>query len=273
MSGKGLSYNNITDLDFALQTVLDFTRPCAVIVKHANPCGLACADNLADAYRDALECDPESAYGCIIGLNHIVEIETARRINETHFVECILSPGYTSEAIELLKQKKNRRILACPVMQEATPLRRESRLIRGGLLLQTPDIYTVTEKDLRIVTEKEPTPEQIQSLLFAFQAVKQVKSNAIIIARGEKTVGIGGGLTSRVEAVRLALSKALNRAQGAVLASDAFFPMRDSIDLAARAGIAAIIQPGGSKADPEVIAACNEQKIAMIFTGIRHFRH
>lgn len=274
LSGKEPSYNNLMDLDFALSTVLDFSEPCAVIVKHANPCGLACDNSLAQAYQDAYDCDPLSAYGCIIGLNRKVDVETAQRIDATPFVECVLAPDYAPEVLELLQKKKNRRLVACLEMLQKNALpRRVARVISGGLLVQTPDTYRVGTPDLKTVTQKAPTADQIASLLFAFHAVKQVKSNAIVIAQKTKTVGIGGGVTSRVDAVRLALDKAGDRAKGAVLASDAFFPMPDSIDLAARAGIAAIIQPGGSKADPEVIAACDQSSIAMVFTGIRHFRH
>lgn len=275
LSGKELSYNNIVDLDAALTMVEDFQdRPFVVILKHTNPCGAAYADTLAKAYEDALACDPVSAFGCIIGLNQVVDTETAKKIHETFFVECVLAPGYEPEAFELLKKKKNRRFLSCPdlldFLKSETPL---INVIKGGALMQTPDHHELKQSDLKVVTEVAPTPEQIKSLLFAWKMVKHVKSNAILLARDEKTVGIGAGQMSRVDSSIIAARKAGDRAKGAVLASDAFFPMRDGVDAAAQAGVKAIIQPGGSKGDQEVIKAANEHKIAMVFTGIRHFRH
>jgi phosphoribosylaminoimidazolecarboxamide formyltransferase/IMP cyclohydrolase len=275
LSGKELSYNNINDLDAALTMVEDFTeKPFAVLLKHTNPCGAACADTLNKAYEDALACDPVSAFGCIIGLNRIVDMETAKKIHDTFFVECVLAPGYEPEALALLKTKKNRRFLACPDLLELKGNRvNEVKVIKGGALVQTPDDHQIKESDLKVVTEVAPTPEQIKSLLFAWRMVKHVKSNAILLAQEEKTVGIGAGQMSRVDSSIIAAMKAGDRAKGAVLASDAFFPMRDGVDAAAKAGAVAIIQPGGSKGDPEVIKAANEYKIAMVFTGIRHFRH
>jgi phosphoribosylaminoimidazolecarboxamide formyltransferase/IMP cyclohydrolase len=281
LSGKELSYNNINDLDAALAMVEDFfvesggpEKPFAVILKHTNPCGAACADTLDKAYEDALACDPVSAFGCIIGLNRVVDMETAKKIHDTFFVECVLAPGYEKEALELLKTKKNRRFLACPDLLEHRRTRvDEIKVIKGGALVQTPDDHQIKESDLKVVTEIAPTPEQVKSLLFAWRMVKHVKSNAILLAQGEKTVGIGAGQMSRVDSSIIAAMKAGDRAKGAVLASDAFFPMRDGVDAAAKAGVVAIIQPGGSKGDPEVIKAANEHKIAMVFTGVRHFRH
>jgi phosphoribosylaminoimidazolecarboxamide formyltransferase/IMP cyclohydrolase len=278
LSGKELSYNNINDLDAALSMVEDFSagseKPFAVLLKHTNPCGAACADTLDKAYEDALACDPVSAFGCIIGLNRVVDMETAKKIHDTFFVECVLAPGYELEALELLKTKKNRRFLACPDLLEFKKSRvHEIKVIKGGALVQTPDDHQIKESDLKVVTEIAPTPEQIKSLLFAWRMVKHVKSNAILLAQGEKTVGIGAGQMSRVDSSIIAAMKAGDKAKGSVLASDAFFPMRDGVDAAAKAGVVAIIQPGGSKGDPEVIKAANEHKIAMVFTGIRHFRH
>jgi len=275
LSGKELSYNNINDLEAALAMLRDFSeRHFAVVLKHTNPCGAACADNLAQAYEDALACDPVSAFGCIIGLNGVVDMEAAKKIHETFFVECVLAPGYEPEALELLKKKKNRRFLACPELLESKNGKlNEVRIIRGGALVQSPDDHQIKENDLKVVTDLSPTAEQIKSLLFAWRMVKHVKSNAILLAQGERTVGIGAGQMSRVDSSIIAARKAGEKAKGSVLASDAFFPMRDGVDAAAQAGVVAIIQPGGSKGDPEVIKAANEHKIAMVFTGIRHFRH
>jgi len=294
LSGKELSYNNINDLEAALAMLEDFSqKPFAVLLKHTNPCGAACADNLAQAYEDALACDPVSAFGCIIGLNRVVDLEAAKKIHETFFVECVVAPGYEPEALELLKKKKNRRFLACPELLESKKVgdlvfdpevsdRREHgrkdkvndvKIIKGGALVQTPDDHQIKESDLKVVTDVSPTAEQTESLLFAWRMVKHVKSNAILLAQGEKTVGIGAGQMSRVDSSIIAARKAGDKAKGSVLASDAFFPMRDGVDAAAQAGVVAIIQPGGSKGDPEVIKAANEHKIAMVFTGIRHFRH
>lgn len=274
LSGKELSFNNLIDLDSALMMMEDFDRPFAVVLKHTNPCGAACAETLADAYSDALDCDPISAFGCIIGLNKIVDMETAKRIHQTFFVECVIAPGYEEEALNLLKKKKNRRFLACPRLLEkkgATP--NQIKIIKGGVLVQTPDNLETTAEDLKVVTEVPPTPQQIKSLLFAWKMVKHVKSNAILLVQGEKTVGIGAGQMSRVDSSIIAVRKAGEKAKGSVLASDAFFPMRDGVDAAAKAGVVAIIQPGGSKGDEEVIRAANEHKIAMVFTGVRHFKH
>jgi len=275
LSGKELSYNNINDLDAALAMLEDFSeRPFAVILKHTNPCGAACADRLDKAYEDALACDPVSAFGCIIGFNRLVDMATAEKIHNTFFVECVLAPGYESEAFELLKKKKNRRFLSCPDLLNSQGSKPDMvKIIKGGALLQTPDDYQIKEDELKVVTEAAPTPEQTKSLLFAWRMVKHVKSNAILLAQGEKTVGIGAGQMSRVDSSIIAARKAGDKAKGSVLASDAFFPKRDGVDAAGGAGVVAIIQPGGSKGDQEVIKAANEHKIAMVFTGIRHFRH
>ncbi len=275
LSGKELSYNNINDLDAALAMVEDFPeKPFAVVLKHTNPCGAACADTLDKAYEDALASDPVSAFGCIIGLNRVVDMATAQKIHDTFFVECVLAPDYEPKALELLKRKKNRRFLACPDLLSPQKSKENMvKAIKGGALVQTPDEHQIKEDDLKVVTEVAPTPEQIRSLLFAWRMVKHVKSNAILLAQGEKTVGIGAGQMSRVDSSKIAVMKAGEKAKGSVLASDAFFPKRDGVDVVAQAGVKAIIQPGGSKGDQEVIQAANEHKIAMVFTGIRHFRH
>jgi len=274
LSGKELSFNNINDLDATLGMIQDFDEPFAALVKHTNPCGAACGKTLAQAYEDALSSDPLSAFGCIIGLNRVVDLETAKKIHDTFFVECVIAPGYEPEAFELLKKKKNRRFLSSPELLTSKGSGTfDLKAIKGGVLIQTPDQHQIKENDLKVVTQIQPTPEQIKSLLFAWKVVKWVKSNAIVLVKGEKTVGIGAGQMSRVDSTIIAKRKADKRAKGSVLASDAFFPMRDGVDEAAKAGVKAIIQPGGSKGDPEVIKAANEHKIAMVFTGIRHFRH
>ncbi len=274
LSGKELSFNNINDLDATLGMIQDFEKPFAAVVKHTNPCGAACGNTLAQAYEDALASDPLSAFGCIIGLNRVVDLKTAEKIHETFFVECVIAPGYEPEAFQLLKKKKNRRFLRCPELPDSKrSTGYDLKTVKGGLLIQTSDQHQITEKDLKVVTQAQPDPEQIKSLLFAWKIVKWIKSNAIVLVQGEKTVGIGAGQMSRVDSVIIAKRKAGPRSQGAVLGSDAFFPMRDGVDEAARAGVKAIIQPGGSKGDPEVIKAADEHNIPMVFTGIRHFRH
>lgn len=274
LSGKELSFNNINDLDATLGMIQDFKDPFAAVVKHTNPCGAACGKTLAQAYEDALASDRLSAFGSIIGLNRIVNLETAKKIHDTFFVECVIAPGYEPEALELLKKKKNRRFLSCEeVLASGKSDSFDVKSVKGGVLIQTPDQHEMEEKDLKVVTQVRPTPEQFKSLLFAWKVVKWVKSNAIILVKGEKTVGVGAGQMSRVDSVIIAKRKAGQRAQGSVLASDAFFPMPDGVEEAARAGVKAIIQPGGSKGDPEVIKAADQHQITMVFTGIRHFRH
>lgn len=274
LSGKELSYNNIADLDATLDMLLDFAEPFACVLKHANPCGAAVGKTIAEAYRDALASDPLSAFGSIIGLNKKVDLEAAHLIDETHFVECIIAPGYDSDALELMKKKKSRRILALPEILNGWP-RGEMvfKYMRGGILYQTADEAETPESSLRVVTKRKPTEEEIKSLLFAWKIVKHTKSNAIVIVKDSATVGIGMGQTSRVDASALAVKRAGDRARGAVLASDAFFPMPDGIEVATDAGVTAIIQPGGSKGDPEAIAAADKANVAMVFTGIRHFKH
>jgi phosphoribosylaminoimidazolecarboxamide formyltransferase/IMP cyclohydrolase len=274
LSGKELSFNNINDLNATLGMIQDFEKPFAVVLKHTNPCGAACGNTLAQAYEDALASDPLSAFGCIIGLNRVVDLETAKKVHDTFFVECVIAPGYEPEALQLLRKKKNRRFLSCPELLESlksNPL--DLKIVNGGLLVQTSDQHQITENDLKVVTRAQPDPKQIESLVFAWRIVKWIKSNAIVLVQGEKTVGIGAGQMSRVDSVIISKRKAGQRSQGSVLASDAFFPMRDGVDEAAKAGVKAIIQPGGSKGDPEVIKAADEHNIPMVFTGMRHFRH
>ncbi len=275
LSGKALSYNNYADLECALSMVTDFkNEPFAVVIKHATPCGAATAETLADAYQQAHDTDPMSAFGGIVGLNRRVDLATAEKLAKTFFLECVLAPDYDEDALALLKKKKLRRFLRLPGIEQPPPAEDWTyRVLSGALLAQSPDTHEVTESALKVVTERKPDPGHIASLLFGRQLVKHVKSNAIALVQGTGAVGIGGGQTSRVDAVKIAIEKAGERAKGSVLASDAFFPMPDNIEVAAAAGISAIIQPGGSKKDDEVIAACNDAGIAMVFTGIRNFRH
>jgi len=274
LSGKELSHNNFSDLDAALDMILDFDEPFACILKHANPCGAAVGATLAEAYRDALASDPLSAFGSIIGLNKPVDMDTARLIHETRFVECILAPGYDDGVLELMKKKKARRILALPEITEGRPAgEMVPKFIRGGLLHQTADDKETVASDLKAVTKRQPTDEEIKSLLFAWKVVKHTKSNAIVLVKGNATVGIGMGQTSRVDASALAVKRAGDRAKGAVLASDAFFPMPDGVEVATDEGVTAIIQPGGSKGDDKAIEAADKAGAAMVFTGLRHFKH
>jgi len=269
--GKELSYNNILDLSIALEIIMQFEAPCAVVIKHSNPVGVATAETLEEAMRLAYECDPVSAYGCVIGLNRELGEDVAQYLKEK-FVEAIIAPSVSDGAMMEMKKRKNLRLLTLD-MKEGQTNEIDVRRIVGGYLAQTNYIPPLDKGRLRTVTVTRPTQEQIESMLFAWKIVRYVWSNAIVIAKGNTTVGIGGGQTSRVEAVRLAVSKSLGRSNGAVLASDAFFPFRDGIDEAAKGGIAAIIQPGGSIRDSEVIQAADEHGIAMLFTGQRLFRH
>jgi len=271
LSGKELSYNNYADLEAALDLVLEFETPFACVLKHANPCGAATADTLAEAYRQALEADPISAFGSILGFNRVIDMETAQEINATKFVECVLAPGYEPEALELMKKKQQRRILALPAMATRRYPPRTYKFLRGGALAMTPD--AASEPELTPISEVVPTAAQEQSLRFAWKIVKHVKSNAIVLAQGTRTVGIGGGQTSRVDAVKIACERAGAAARGAVLASDAFFPMPDGPQHAIDAGVAAFIQPGGSKQDEVVFETVRKAGVCMVTTGRRHFRH
>ncbi|MBK7091571.1 MAG: bifunctional phosphoribosylaminoimidazolecarboxamide formyltransferase/IMP cyclohydrolase [bacterium] len=273
LAGKELSYNNYVDLDSVLGMVLDFAEPFACVVKHTNPCGAASAATLIEAYRAAHDADPMSAFGSIIGLNRKVDMATAQLLHETQFVECVLAPDYDADALALLEKKKQRRLLRLPAIGKIAPASRWLRAVHGGFLYQSADRHTVTEAELSIVTKVKPTAEQIKSLLFGFQLIKHIKSNAIAILNGTTMVGMGCGQTSRVDAVENAVKKAGARAKGGVLASDAFFPMPDGVEAAVAAGVKSIIQPGGSKKDDEAIAAADKAGISMVMTGIRHFRH
>lgn len=272
LHGKELSYNNILDLNAALELVREFDETAAVIIKHTNPCGVATGNNLASAYRKARETDPLSAFGGIIGFNRSVDEETAKEIAST-FVEAVIAPDYDDSALAILKEKKNIRLLKLPDFNRKSEKEYDLRNVSGGLLLQDKDSVTLNEDNLKVVTKREPTEKEWSAMRFAWKVAKHVKSNAIIYATDNETVGIGAGQMSRVDSSKLAAMKANKPVQGTAMASDAFFPFRDSVDEAAKVGVTAIIQPGGSVKDEEVIAAANEHNIAMVFTGIRHFKH
>jgi phosphoribosylaminoimidazolecarboxamide formyltransferase/IMP cyclohydrolase len=275
LQGKALSYNNIADSDAALECVRQFEQPACVIVKHANPCGVAVAEDIASAYEKAFQTDPTSAFGGIIAFNRPLDAKTAKAIIEKQFVEVIVAPDVAADAAEVLAEKKNVRVLDTGPW-EAVAGAQEFKKVSGGLLVQGSDLGRITADDLRIVTDVAPTPEQIADMLFAWTVVKYVKSNAIVFCKDKMTIGVGAGQMSRVYSTRIAAIKAADEGlsvKGSVMASDAFFPFRDGIDAAAKTGIAAIIQPGGSMRDDEVIEAANEHGLAMVFTGMRHFRH
>jgi len=273
--GKELSYNNLADADAALECVKQFDEPACVIVKHANPCGVACAADLASAYELAYRCDPESAFGGIIALNSALDVETMTRILQQQFVEVIIAPSFAPEVLPLLAEKPSIRLLTYQPVS-ALPAARELKKISGGLLVQDADQAVINAGDLEIVGNVKPDIKTIADLVFAWKIVKFVKSNAIVYCKDQSSYGIGAGQMSRVNSARIAAIKAEDAGldlNGAVMASDAFFPFRDSIDTAAERGISAIVQPGGSVRDQEVIDAANEHGIAMAFTGVRHFRH
>jgi phosphoribosylaminoimidazolecarboxamide formyltransferase/IMP cyclohydrolase len=271
LGGKELSYNNLNDADAALAAVAEFEGPAAVAVKHTNPCGAAEAATLAEAFQQAAAADPVSIFGGIVALNREVDEETARQLAGI-FLEVVLAPGFSSAARELLGARKNLRLLAVPV--GGSPERWDRRGVAGGLLVQEADLAGLPPiEDLKVVTGRAPAPEEWEGLCFGWKLVKHVKSNAIVVAKGRRTLGIGGGQVNRIDPTRHALLRAGQEARGAVLASDAFFPLPDVVQAAAAAGITAIIQPGGSIRDAESIAAAEAAGIAMVFTGLRHFRH
>jgi phosphoribosylaminoimidazolecarboxamide formyltransferase/IMP cyclohydrolase len=271
--GKELSYNNLVDVDAALDAVREFDGPAAVVVKHTNPCGVAVAATLAEAYRDAREADALSAFGGIVALNREVDEPTARLLAET-FLECVVAPGFSAPALEVLRAKKNLRLLATGGWLGAGHSALTAKWLGGGIVVQDRDASAGGEVTRgQVVTRRAPTPDELASLEFAWRVCKHVKSNAIVLARGQVTVGVGAGQMSRVVSVQLACEKAGDRARGAALASDAYFPFADGLQAAARAGVTAVAQPGGSKNDPQVIEAADAASVAMVFTGVRHFRH
>ncbi len=274
IQGKDLSYNNIGDTDAALECVKQFMdKPACVIVKHANPCGVAYGSSLLEAYQRAFETDPESAFGGIIAFNQELDVETAQAIVDKQFVEVIIAPTISDAAKEVVSSKKNVRLLECGVFSKNQP-RLDYKRVNGGLLIQNADL--LLHHELKVVSERQPTEDEMRDLLFGWKVAKFVKSNAIIYATNEMTIGVGAGQMSRINSARIAGIKAEYaelEVKGSTMASDAFFPFRDGIDQAAKVGITAVIQPGGSMRDEEVIRAANEQGMAMVFTGMRHFRH
>jgi phosphoribosylaminoimidazolecarboxamide formyltransferase / IMP cyclohydrolase len=276
LQGKALSYNNIADADAALECVKQFAEPACVIVKHANPCGVAVAASLLEAYERAYATDPTSAFGGIIAFNGVLDAATAGAILERQFVEVVVAPGIDEGALPVLAGKRNVRVLDTGPWQDAPLASLEYKRIGGGLLVQDTDRGSIGAADLRVVTRRSPTPRELADLLFAWKVVKFVKSNAIVYCREGRTIGVGAGQMSRVYSARIAALKAADEGlevSGSVMASDAFFPFRDTVDQAAEAGITAIAQPGGSIRDEEVIAAADEHGLCMVFTGMRHFRH
>lgn len=278
LQGKELSYNNVADTDAALETVKSFSEPACVIVKHANPCGVAVATTIKEAYDLAYATDSESAFGGIIAFNRELDAATAKAIVERQFVEVIIAPSVSAAAIEIVKTKQNVRLLTCGEWDTNNQIINglDYKRVNGGLLVQDRDAGMITASDLKIVSKRIPTEDEVRDLLFAWKVAKFVKSNAIIYAKNNQTVGVGAGQMSRVNSARIAAIKAEHaglQVAGSVMASDAFFPFRDGIDNAAKVGIAAVIQPGGSMRDEEVIAAADEHGMAMVFTGMRHFRH
>jgi phosphoribosylaminoimidazolecarboxamide formyltransferase/IMP cyclohydrolase len=274
--GKALSYNNIADTDAALECVKCFHEPACVIVKHANPCGVAIAESPLKAYELAFQTDPTSAFGGIIAFNRELDAETASRIVEQQFSEVIIAPSVSDDALAVTAEKKNVRVLSCGQWQQQRVPALDYKRVNGGLLVQDRDIHEISKDDLKIVSKRQPTEEELRDLMFAWNVCQYVKSNAIVYCKNNQTIGIGAGQMSRVYSAKIAGIKAADEnleVKGSVMASDAFFPFRDGIDAAAQAGITAVIQPGGSMRDEEVIAAADEANMAMVFTGVRHFRH
>jgi len=272
LNGKELSFNNLLDLHAAYEVVRDFRQPAAVVIKHNNPTGAAQAVTLAAAFRDAHSCDPLAAFGGIIGLNKKVDELTAQRIFDSGFMECVIAPGYDRKALTILRGKKNLRVMQLPFKDlEVWPW--ALKQVDGGFLVQDKDLRPIAERDLTVVSKKKPTASQIESLLFGWSVIRHIRSNAILLIKGHRVVGIGCGQTSRIGSAEIAIARAGTQARGAMMISDAFLPHVDNVQAAARAGILAIIQTGGSVADKEVIAEADAHKIAMVMTGVRHFKH
>ncbi|MDO9520434.1 MAG: bifunctional phosphoribosylaminoimidazolecarboxamide formyltransferase/IMP cyclohydrolase [Pseudohongiella sp.] len=276
LQGKELSYNNIADTDAALECVKSFSEPACVIVKHANPCGVAIAGSIAEAYQLAFQTDPTSAFGGIIAFNRELDAATAQKIVDQQFSEVIIAPTVSTEALEVFAGKPNVRVMACGQWPAKPQTAWDYKRINGGLLVQDRDIHQISRNDLTVVSKRQPSEQELADLMFAWTVAQFVKSNAIVYCKNQQTIGIGAGQMSRVYSAKIAGIKAADEnlvVEGSVMASDAFFPFRDGIDAAAKAGISAVIQPGGSMRDAEVIAAADEAGMAMVFTGIRHFRH
>jgi phosphoribosylaminoimidazolecarboxamide formyltransferase/IMP cyclohydrolase len=280
LHGRALSFNNVLDLDAARRLLDELDHAACVIVKHNNPCGVAVADSIRDAYERALACDPLSAFGGVIAVNRPVDRDLAGRLHE-HFVEALLAPAYDEDALEVLRQKEAVRLLETTEQRTYEPRERDVKRVRGGLLVQDPDRIEEGRESMEVVTEARPEDTQWEDMWFAWKVCRQVRSNAIVIAKDGATLGIGAGQMSRVDSVKIAIDKARaargpeadDLLAGSVVASDAFFPFPDGPELAIEAGATALIQPGGSVRDSEVIAACDEAGAAMVFTGRRHFRH
>jgi phosphoribosylaminoimidazolecarboxamide formyltransferase/IMP cyclohydrolase len=272
VQGKELSYNNIGDTEAAYECVAEFSGPAVVVVKHANPCGVAIAQDQYSAYLKAYACDPVSIYGGIVALNTTLEARTAEDLAK-RFLEVVIAPDATEEALAVLARRPNVRVLLAGTLPDPSSAGMTLKSVGGGYLLQTRDNGHVKKSDLKVVTKRAPTPKEIEDMLFAFTVCKHVKSNAIVLARGEVTVGVGAGQMSRVISVQIACEKAGERARGSVLASDAFFPFPDGVEAAAKAGVTAVAQPGGSVKDGDVVAAADRLGLAMVMTGVRHFRH
>jgi phosphoribosylaminoimidazolecarboxamide formyltransferase / IMP cyclohydrolase len=273
LHGKELSYNNINDTNGALELLKEFDEPTVVAVKHANPCGVASAENIHDAYVKTYEADPVSIFGGIIAANREVDAKTAEEINKI-FVEIVIAPSFSEEAVKILSQKKNIRILQLDNISAKLPAGTyDMKKVAGGLLVQNYNNELINQDELQCVTEKKPTPEEMEDLIFTMKVVKHTKSNGIVLGKNKQSIGVGPGQLNRIMAAKIAIEYGAERAKGAVLASDAFFPFIDCVEAAWKAGITAIIQPGGSLKDIESIEACNKHGIAMIFTGMRHFKH
>ncbi|MFH1640827.1 MAG: bifunctional phosphoribosylaminoimidazolecarboxamide formyltransferase/IMP cyclohydrolase [Candidatus Omnitrophota bacterium] len=271
LQGKELSFNNILDLNAAFELVKEFNGPAAVVVKHNNPCGVAEAKTLDKAYLDAWKCDTLSAFGSIVALNRKVDTKTARLVAASGFLECVIAPDFDKEALSLFKDKKNLRLLTLGDLGSVNEP--DFKRVSGGLLIQDKDLQTLDAEKLKVVTKKKPTQKEMESLIFGWKVAKHVRSNAIVLTKGTKTVGIGAGQMSRVDSVMIAKKKAGKLSKNTCLSSDAFFPKADAVIEAAKAGVKAIIQPGGSISDSEIIKACDKHKISMVTTGIRHFKH
>ena len=272
LHGKELSYNNFVDLDAAWTLAQEFSDPAAVIVKHNNPAGTAEHATLVEAYKQALACDPVSAFGGVLAFNRELDAATAAEVAKL-FVECIVAPGYSTEALGSLTAKKNVRLLKIDVAEPAAESGWELKRISGGVLIQEPDRRSLDRSELRVATKRAPTDAEIDTMIFGWKVAKHVKSNAIVFARERRTLGVGAGQMSRVDSVKIAVMKASESLAGSIVASDAFFPFPDGVEEAARAGATAVIQPGGSVRDPDVIAVADKLNLAMVFTGVRHFWH
>lgn len=271
LHGKELSYNNIQDGNAAVEILSDYQEPAAVAVKHMNPCGIGIGDSLLEAFERCYDADPISIFGGIVALNREVDVKTAEKLSGI-FLEIIIAPSFTEEALKILTQKKNIRLLELD-MTASDEKQLKLTAVNGGVLVQTVDDGTITEDELKVVTERKPTEKEMEDLLFAWKAVKHVKSNAIVLAKDKQTIGVGAGQMNRVGAAKIAIESAGEKAKGSVMASDAFFPMPDTVEEAVKAGVTAIIQPGGSKRDQDSIDVCNEHGIAMVYTSMRHFKH